>query len=60
MSLEIYSKLSFIQQFVKTLLNSITLLVSSAKSSTNVNGISKQQDEYAYFKMIEHIIKFSL
>ncbi len=56
MTLEVYSKLTFIQQFVKTFLTSVTLLVSSTKNSS----INKKQDEYAFFKMVEHLIKYSL
>ena len=56
MTLEIYSKLTFIHSFVKTFLLSVTLLITSTKNQ----GITKQQDEYAFFKMVEHLIKFSL
>eukprot|EP00347_Sterkiella_histriomuscorum_P012679 403367644 len=67
--LETYQKLAFIQQFLKNFQNSIMLLIiNNAKQSdkntstmqAHGNGLSKQQDEMAYFKLMEGIIRLSL
>lgn len=61
--MQMYSKLSLIKVFVKNFLNSIMLLMISHKNTANnstSNGITKQQDEFAYFKMVETLIRFAL
>jgi hypothetical protein len=59
-----FTKLQAISQFIKTFLNSITLLVITPKqgptTSTHRNGLTKPQDEFAYFKLVESLIRFSL
>jgi hypothetical protein len=55
----VYSKITLIQTFIKNFLNSIMMIVLQSVKASN-NGVSKQQDEFAYFKMVETIIKYSL
>jgi hypothetical protein len=57
-TLDVFSKISLVQTFIKNFLNSIMLIVLQSGKSTSI--ISKQQDEFAYFKMIETVIKYSL
>ncbi|CDW82490.1 UNKNOWN [Stylonychia lemnae] len=62
LTLEIYSKLVFINSFIKTFLNSIMLVVISNKpqNQQGANGLNKQQDELAYFKMVEGLIRLAV
>lgn len=56
-TLQVFSKLTLIQIFIKNFLNSIMLLQLPSATSTKQN---KQQDQFAYYKMVEFLIQFSL